>query len=259
MNGVYLGDNRVLSETAFGYQIFVDTRDVSITPHILFSGAWEAWITNQMGPLLKGCLFLDIGANVGWYTLFAAYSEAASVIAVEPNPVLCNLLRQSMAANGIPGRVYQNAIGVVHEEVSLVVDDQRAADAFIGSKDDNEYAGWGGHLKVKSHLVTVNTVLLDEIVQNAPKETLNCPVIIKIDTEGSEPQAIQGGMKTVRERNCTLFIEHNGGQEEMVSTLMELGYRPFLVDIDETFKPLEAKAIAALPHGAMVCYRRFPS
>ena len=51
--------------------------------------------------LKQGDLFIDIGANVGSYTVLAARVCGANVIAVEPDPETVKSLRRNIEVNGI--------------------------------------------------------------------------------------------------------------------------------------------------------------
>ncbi len=52
-----------------------------------------------------GGLFVDIGANIGFYSVMAAAFGAGRVIAIEPNPPACARLEFNIAANGFEDRV----------------------------------------------------------------------------------------------------------------------------------------------------------
>ena len=43
--------------------------------------------------------FIDVGANVGYYSLFAAKFGATKIISFEPNPVLCERFKKNIELN----------------------------------------------------------------------------------------------------------------------------------------------------------------
>ena len=99
---VYCGDHTALATAKWGDLIYVDTRDLSLAPHIMMFGDWEPWVTNCMADILqhnKGCTFYDVGANFGWFSLLAARLGAARVFAFEPNPRLAELFLKTMSVN----------------------------------------------------------------------------------------------------------------------------------------------------------------
>jgi hypothetical protein len=70
---IYLGDYTALTRTIYGHKMYVDTRDVSLAPHLLLDGYWEQWITNIFRELVKpGMTVVDVGANFGYYSVLAA-------------------------------------------------------------------------------------------------------------------------------------------------------------------------------------------
>jgi hypothetical protein len=57
----------------FGHKLFVDTRDVSITPHLLLDGLWEPWVTTVIRRIVRpGLRVFDIGADCGYYAVLMA-------------------------------------------------------------------------------------------------------------------------------------------------------------------------------------------
>jgi SAM-dependent methyltransferase len=104
---VYIGNNRALTKTIYGHKIIVDTRDLSLSPHILIDGYWESWITNVFLKLVKpGMNVVDIGCNVGFYSLLAAekIGSSGNLICFEANPEMADLVFQNIQINGFGGR-----------------------------------------------------------------------------------------------------------------------------------------------------------
>src|SRR6187431_1098616 len=66
----YMGNNTLLTETYFGRKIYLDSEDLSLTPHIAYEGRWEPWVTEffvrEVG---QGDVFIDIGANCGFFSI----------------------------------------------------------------------------------------------------------------------------------------------------------------------------------------------
>jgi hypothetical protein len=69
-----------------------------------WDAAGEAWVFQKMAEILKpGDGFLDIGANFGFHTLFAARQIGAKgqLIAIEPIPKNLRIFRKNIQLNGI--------------------------------------------------------------------------------------------------------------------------------------------------------------
>jgi FkbM family methyltransferase len=124
--------------------------------------------------LRRGDLFVDVGANVGSYTVLAGRGAGAAVVAFEPDPDTAAHLADNIAANAIGerARIVTQAVG---SESGIV--------RFSRLKD------------------TVNHVLAADAPAEArevPITTLDSalagqhPALIKIDVEGHEPAVVAG-------------------------------------------------------------------
>lgn len=84
------------------FEMYVHKDDQSVTPCLVQDGFWESWITqyviNRMGP---GSVFIDVGANTGYYSLVARY-HGAMVASFEPNPVYYDMFKATLERNGNP-------------------------------------------------------------------------------------------------------------------------------------------------------------
>ncbi len=105
---VYLGEDRVLAQILGKFKFFCIASDVGFSPHMIFDGYWEYWLTMHFAAAIKpGDVVLDIGANLGYYTLLAAdfVGPAGQVFAYEPNPRVFQYLRDTTGVNGFAQRV----------------------------------------------------------------------------------------------------------------------------------------------------------
>jgi FkbM family methyltransferase len=132
-------------------------------------------------------LFVDIGANVGSYTILASKVCKARTICVEPDPETVDLLRRNIAVNGIDGRVevinsaLGAELGVINFTIGLGTTNR------VATTDDAEV-----------RQVPVKT--LDSILKG------RCPTIIKIDVEGYELEVFKGATRTLADLRLTAII-----------------------------------------------------
>jgi len=103
---LYFGDHTALVSTRWGVKMLVDTRDAAIAPWIVLDGLWETHVTDWLQETLRpGQMFVDVGANVGYFTLLGAklVGPQGRVVAVEAHPGLAELLRRfgDLVAMGI--------------------------------------------------------------------------------------------------------------------------------------------------------------
>ena len=167
--------------------------------------------------LRKDDLFLDIGANIGSYTILAASSVGARTMAVEPIPITFSVLMENILLNGVSSIVDARNIGVA---------DKRGMVNFTSSSDTanhvvEENPDEGSTIECK-----VDTV--DMLVGNA------VPKLIKIDVEGFEFHAIEGAHRTLQSPDLkAIIVELNGlgikyghSDIEVYQKIISYGFNP---------------------------------
>lgn len=190
----YLGDHRALCRVLGELWMYVDTRDLSVTPHMIMNGFWESWVTQAVVRYVKpGMRCLDIGANCGYYTLLLAslVGPHGLVTAYEPYEPLARLLTQSVTVNGFGARV--------------TVEDSAVGDysgsALLHSRFDLLGSSTLGVLAGSSEHGPVTQVRLDDVeaLSQAPID------FVKIDVQGSEILVLDG-MRQIIERSPKIAI-----------------------------------------------------
>ena len=164
--------------------------------------------------LKDGDVALDIGANQGIYSLAFASAVGASghVIAVEPMTYACEALEQNKKLNN-----YQNIdtyIGVVSDKNGIIKLDFSSGVGFASITRD-----YGGNETLK-----VNSITLDEIAIKYKLERLD---FIKLDIEGAEKLAINGGVNTIKRFLPIICLEcENDRFNEMIALMRSFNYEP---------------------------------
>jgi FkbM family methyltransferase len=155
----------------------------------------------------KDDLFIDIGANIGSYTILASAVCGARAIAVEPDPGTAAALRRNVAANFVNERVtvVEAALGALAGIANLTV----GADTMNRILKDE-----GG----PSQEVALET--LDEVVGDGS------PTIIKMDVEGYEFEVVAGGLHTLRNPSLLAVISENG-DASVREPLESLGFKHY--------------------------------
>jgi FkbM family methyltransferase len=123
--------------------------------------------------LRPGDLFLDVGANVGSYTVLASGVCGARTFAFEPDPTTLVHLKKNLEVNGLVDlvRVYECALGATRGKVDFT----------IGLDTVNRIA-----TAKDTRTQTVRIERVDEIVLGSP------PIMMKIDVEGAEADVLSG-------------------------------------------------------------------
>lgn len=148
--------------------------------------ARERRLTDRLLP--SGCLFLDIGAHWGIYSLHVLTGPVeARVVAVEPDPTNLEHLRYNLSENDPHGRVTVVAAAVAAEAGSVWLRRNTAMGHHLTADPDR-----AGPDASKVVAVTID----DLVARFDPTE--NRPVWIKLDIEGRERAALVGAGATLR-------------------------------------------------------------
>jgi FkbM family methyltransferase len=203
----------------------------------LYESETTRFICNWLRP---GDTFVDIGANLGYYTLLASQivGPSGKCHAFEPNERLTGWSDQSVNLNGAKERVVFNRLAVADRtgtvDFYVPLDPQRDPNASMMvesySRDVHKYQ--------------VSSITLDEYVV---RHALNDIRLIKIDVEGAEDLVLVGARKVLTEMHPdAVILEHAPeilvdpkAQWERVSGIMEsAGYVASLIDSRGGLRPL---------------------
>ena len=144
--------------------------------------------------------FLDVGANVGVFSLLvAAMQPGRPVVAFEPTPDLATELRDLATANDVAIDVAEVALGRTDGEVTL----------YISPTDTSNSLREGFRDAVDE--VTVPGLRLDSWVAGNLE---TAPTVIKIDTESTEPDVLNGAHDLVATHRPWLVVEVLKGRTE---------------------------------------------
>jgi FkbM family methyltransferase len=190
---VYLGDLTTVCRVLTRYLCYCDSTDLTLTPHLCLSGHWESWVTQAIARILRpGMRCLDLGANVGYFTLLMAGAVGPSgrVVAVEASPRLADLLSRTIEVNGFTDRVtvvQRAATGRSGDRLHLHVPPGRLGDGTVSMSSGADS-------------VEVETVSVDDLLR--AWESVD---VVKVDIEGCEASAWQG-MTALLERSPSVTV-----------------------------------------------------
>ncbi|HEY1691512.1 MAG TPA: FkbM family methyltransferase [Polyangiaceae bacterium] len=140
-------------------------------------------------------LFVDVGANVGVYTVLASGFCRAESVAVEPVPKTFQRLLANVRLNDLERRVQSLNIGLARDRGTL---------AFTGSLDTVNHVVSEGE-GVGGSTLRVPVMTLDEVLEG------RAPSAIKMDVEGFETEVLAGAVATLgRPELRALIVELNG-------------------------------------------------
>jgi FkbM family methyltransferase len=254
VSATYCGDYTALVETSWGRYFYVDTRDTSVGSHLMHGKAWEAWITDMITPLIAGTTFIDLGANVGWFTVWALHHGAEGAILVEANRNLAELLEKTLAINGFfrdfPVQLYHRAISdTTDEEITLHIDNWFIAGAStVWGESDSRAPSNLKPYEGRFWKQTVKTVSIDSMKLDPTKR-----YFIKLDVEGAEESALEGARDLIEAcQDLQLLIEYNGLSVRTGHYLAEQEFQLSVMQEDRTRRPVSPEDFPSLKQGDMI-------
>jgi FkbM family methyltransferase len=215
-----------------GFTMYVRPYDFAVGAVILAKGAWEPQVTREMRPLLRpGAVFVDVGANIGYFTLLAAslVGDRGQVVAFEPNPENRALLERSIQENGFTNtNLHPYAVDEVARTLQLYPTEASSLSLVLAECSSHA-------VPEKTQPRTVQTVVLDDFL--AGLDRLD---IVKIDTDGAEPRVLRGMRGLIEKHQPVIFTEFfpegyrlisNRTAESVLEELLDLGYEWFVMPV----------------------------
>jgi FkbM family methyltransferase len=210
-----------------GLKIYAKSKS-SIAKFIEIKGSYEEETTKLFGEILQeGMIVLDLGANIGYFSLVAGrqVGEKGKVFAFEPWHESFSLLQKNIEANG-----FKNIT-----PVAKAVSNRGGRQKLFLADDPGEHS-LGEENSKKSVEVSVTTV--DEFVRGQ-----NISVdLVKMDVEGAEMSVLEGmaetissnpHMKIITEFVAELIERNNCSSSVFLDKLMGFGFKLYVVDDDK--------------------------
>lgn len=175
----------------------------------------EIWFV--LGHLLNpASLFIDCGANIGLWSCVAAMKigNGDQVVAIEPGVSIYPYLQRNSRENGLNFEVRANAIWNKSGEDRVFFVSEGHASSSLVEDSSRKLLGQ----------VTVQTVCIDDVVDSAMARVPSVSnIIVKLDVEGVECEAIAGAARTFRRANVLLIYEDHGHDVGSRTTELCLG------------------------------------
>ena len=202
---VYVGNNRVLCRTRNGYKMFVDSRDVSLAPHIILEGVWEEATESVLRSLVTpGMTVIEVGSNVGFFSLILAHcvGKNGRFVGFEADPELAMIARDNVEINGF------------HHQATIIEAAAGASDGKISFFRADRHRGNGTVLSDLEQIPHNRTDTRQELEVDLIRLDSYChqanvvPDLIKIDAEGAESAILAGAHSCMQSmRPLTLVLE----------------------------------------------------
>ncbi len=170
---------------------------------------------------------LDIGANLGWYTLnWLKTGKKVTVFSFEPLPQIYAKLVQNLTLNGIPRKnAFNFGLADKNEDFDFFFDTKRCgASSMVNLRDTQDTA------KVKCTLKR-----LDDVFPGLKVKKLD---LIKCDVEGAEKLVFEGGWETIKKYQPVVFSEilrkwsrkFDYHPNDVLKSFRDIGYDCYVID-----------------------------
>lgn len=230
-NLLFKEDNKFVSK--LNDSLFIYHYQDSVLSRLVYNSFEEAEISFIRNYLKTSDVFIDIGANIGLFSLHAAQivGKSGKVHAFEPTPVTFSRLEQNINLNNFNDIIKSNNIGISDEKDNLKLNI-----SLDGHDAWNTFANASDVPFEKQLIIPVDT--LDSYLNrsNIKPESI---ALIKIDVEGWEVAVINGAIETLNGQNSPVllieFSENNLFAANTCSFMLydivtSLGYRWYTYD-----------------------------
>lgn len=198
---------------------------------IYLRGEFEPELTQVLERAVRpGDVFVDIGANFGWYTNWLLVKQPAlnTVYAFEPVAAIFELLERSLRANRCERRCVAQRLGIGVQPGTLTIK------KFAGL--DPMHASFYPLADLRFEEEQVCVKPLDMLVQ----EMVTVPAVIKCDVEGAERDVLRGSVKLMGgalgppplwflEANYETAAMAGYFPWELVEMAAPFGYKPYTI------------------------------
>lgn len=168
-----------------------------------------------------GDIVLDIGGNIGYYSIALAKMRDATIHAFEPIESTYKQLVANVYYNGVQDRVRINNFGLFDKSGELTF--------YVYKQDFGNASAAIMHEEKENEKIVCKVEQLDEYVKEQGVERID---FIKLDVEGAEIFALKGGLKSIEKHKPILFVEmlrkwaakYGYHPNEIIGMLEQVGY-----------------------------------
>lgn len=179
-----------LIETDFG-PFWMQTSDEVMRPYLMRRKRWGDAPAELLRRILQpGTRYLDVGANIGYFSVFVhLLAKDIQIDAVEPQPILYSLLQNNLWANGARARTHNVALGDQRRLLPMSSAPMNPADSRLGVHEpDGRYD------------LVVPVIQADELFT---RRTFD---VVKISVQGFEPDVILGMQRIIRDSPAIVLV-----------------------------------------------------
>ena len=216
--------------TAEKHKMFVESRDTGMAPYFIMHGDFIPDESEVLKKIIKpGMVFIDVGANIGYFSLIAAklIGDSGEVFAFEPDKNNFSLLQKNINVNG-----YKNITAI-----KKAVSDKVGTAKFYLEKEN--LCAHSLTPKINCDFIEIEMISLDEYFKDKKIDPVrghsfktttlvkqkdfasNGVDVVKIDVEGMEPAVLSGMEKLIKANESMAIIT-----EYYPKAILNAGYSP---------------------------------
>ena len=210
----------ILATLDHGARVRVDLADPMCRFPLAYAGMGEPALTAALRATLQpGDTCLDVGANLGYYSLLACQrvGPPGQVFSFEPNPSVAATLRANLALNEFAqARVIESAVGRASGQTVMHIPVR--GQSGLGTLSAETAAELGSAMRE----VPIAVTSLDDFLAATPLASIRA---MKVDAEGFELEILAGARELLRRFHPLLFLEVGADTGPPAAvTLREQGY-----------------------------------
>ena len=161
--------------------------------------------------------FLDIGANIGYYSLY--FKKINNIFAFEPNKKNFLRLKENNELNNLNIKMYNFGLSNTNSDSEIwYTNKDKMGGSAIYEKNDPELKKYNYKNIIKEKILTKK---LDDII-----DINNSKILVKIDVERHEKKVLEGMNRMIKQNNIIMQIEIGHDQQnEVFSYLNKLNLK----------------------------------
>ncbi|MGZ4938529.1 MAG: FkbM family methyltransferase [Halobacteriota archaeon] len=154
-------------------------------------------VRHFVSAIKPGDIVMDVGANIGYYSLVAArcVGEKGRVYAFEPDPINFGMLTKNVNANA-----FTNVV-TIRKAVCAAT-----GTAQLLQKKASTHSLFDHPLAPTKQSVQVETVAMDDFLSTLSHEDQQRVTLVKIDAEGAEPLILEGLASFIKRKSALIII-----------------------------------------------------
>ncbi len=170
--------------------------------------------------LKSGDTFVDVGAHIGKYTVFASkiVGPKGRVISIEAHPRNFQILKRNVELNKLKNVSLVNCACLDKNEKILFY--------------EGNQSGMHSAVRPTKKSINVQARMLDRILEDAKVRGIDG---LKIDVEGAELNVLKGASHILKSSSPSIFVECVGSHEKVAEFLKKFGYKMKRISSSDDF------------------------